>query len=157
MCICNRHISSAMTLLIMHCFWFRSCLFHRSSDTYHRTFTFYRRMYIFQSLWLQACIGDRLCLTAFLGYLRACKKTRSTTSAVVTTSRAAVYHPPFCYCAIWQRKRISTAHDIFVSVGLSIWHIVLVSKGSILAKEIRVDAHENVRVTRMMIKVEEAT
>ena len=104
MCICNRHISSAMTLLIMHCFWFRSCLFHGSSDTYHCTFIFYRRMYIFQSLWLQACIGDRLCLTAPFRRFRACKKTRPTTSAVVTTSRPAVYHPPFCYCAIWQRE-----------------------------------------------------
>uniref|UniRef100_M4BK92 Uncharacterized protein n=1 Tax=Hyaloperonospora arabidopsidis (strain Emoy2) TaxID=559515 RepID=M4BK92_HYAAE len=41
-----------------------------------------------------------------IGYISlACKKTRPTTSAVVTTSRAAVYHPPFCYCAIWQREK----------------------------------------------------
>uniref|UniRef100_M4C5H1 Uncharacterized protein n=1 Tax=Hyaloperonospora arabidopsidis (strain Emoy2) TaxID=559515 RepID=M4C5H1_HYAAE len=35
--------------------------------------------------------------------LRACKKARPTTSAVVTTSRAAI-PPPFCYCDIWQRE-----------------------------------------------------
>ena len=142
MCICNRHISSAMTLLIMHCFWFRSCLFHGSSDT----FTFYRRMYIFQSLWLQACIGDRLCLTAILGDLRACTKTRPTTSAVFTTSRAAVYHPPFlllCYLATWNGFQLLT-----ISLFQQDWafgHIVQVSRGSILTKEIRVDARERAR------------
>ena len=158
MCICNRHISSAMTLLIMHCFWFRSCLFHRSSDTYHRTFTFYRRMYIFQSLWLQACIGDRLCLTAIFRRFKSMQEDEADHERRchhISSSGISSSFLLLCYLATWNGFQLLT-----ISLFQQDWafgHIVLASRESILAKEIRLDAHENVRVTRMMIKVEEAT
>uniref|UniRef100_M4B3I5 Uncharacterized protein n=1 Tax=Hyaloperonospora arabidopsidis (strain Emoy2) TaxID=559515 RepID=M4B3I5_HYAAE len=76
-----------------------SCLFHGSSDTYHCTFTFYRRIRGIPRAPLSPHLEQRHIILLF---------------AIVLFGNV---------------KRISTAHDIFVPAGLSVWSYRAGQKG----------------------------